>query len=178
MRRRLERRIEAFRDGGLPGPQARRIKARVEQDMEAARILGRTDALGQLVREAWTEGPEGPDPDALIDHLRPGLLRVDRELADRPIWRPPIERAARWIRPAVFAGATAAALFALTILPTLYPPAEGPGVAQADTPVRSLRAPGAAVMVIEGGDGVTIIWVLDQEDIPDSSRQSRPGGWA
>ena len=83
MRRRLHRRIEALRDGALAPRRARLAREQLESDPEAARVLRRTEALGRAIHDSWTEGPPGPDPEALVERLRPGLARIDRELAER-----------------------------------------------------------------------------------------------
>ena len=184
MRGRLHRRIEALRDGALPPRRTRQLRERLERDPEAARILRRTEALGRAVREAWTEGPPGPDPEALVARLRPDLAPIDREIAEgRPSQRL-LERIGHPLlgsrRPVFAAGAVAAALALIVLLPTLLPVIPPAGVARAEdaTVVRSLWQQENPVFVLEGEDGATIIWVLDEGDPDTSSRTSFSEGWA
>jgi hypothetical protein len=184
MRRRLHRRIEALRDEALPPHRAQPLRERLESDPEAAHIFRRTEALGQAIREAWTDAPPGPDPEALLARLRPDLARADREIAEQGAKWHLLDRVKAWLvgarRPVLAAGAAAAAVTLLVLLPPLMrviPPA---GVARAEdtTVVRSLRQQEKSVFVLEGGDGATIIWVLD-EGIPESSsRTPLAEGWA
>jgi hypothetical protein len=184
MRGRLHRRIEALRDGALPPRRARLVRERLESDPEAARILRRTEALGRAIHEAWTEGPPGPDPEALVERLRPGLARIDRELAEEGTGRRLLDRVVAWLvgarGPVLATGAFAAALALLVFLSTFLPVIPPSGVARAEetTVVRSLRQQGNSVFVLEGEDGATIIWVLDEGNPDTSSRTYLVDGWA
>jgi hypothetical protein len=82
------------------------------------------------------------------------------------------------MRPALVAGAVAAALLALTLIWPILPTTPGPGVAHAaDTTVRSLRQLGTPVMVLTGASGSTIIWIFDEAD-PDLSLGGVAGAWS
>jgi hypothetical protein len=174
VRVRDRRRIEAFRDGALPPDAARRLRQRMQEDVEAARVVEQTEVLGRAVREAWTDGPSGPDSEWLLAQVRPGLARIDRELAEEGGLRTIRDRAARWLMPVWNArwavSAAAAGLALLLLLPTLLPVTQTPGLAHAEagTVIRSLQQQERPVLVLEGADGATIIWVLDEED-PDVS---------
>ena len=136
----------------------------------------RTEALGRVIRDSWTEGPSAPDAEALIARLRPALVRVDREIAERgpaARLRERVRALTPPIRPVAFTVSLAAAALALMlVLPPLTPTGTGPGIAraQASTEVRSLRSPQSVrVFVLEGGDGCAIIWVVQDEVDPDRS---------
>jgi hypothetical protein len=107
--------------------------------------------------------------------LRAGLREIDRDLEALPLWRRGLDRVADRMRPALVAGATAAALIVLVALPPLIRSPEA--VAQTKTAVRSLRQLATPVVVLQGGDGTTIIWVLDPES-PDLSFEHVAEGWA
>jgi hypothetical protein len=175
VRRRLERRIEALRDGAISKGRADRLRELVSREPEASRVFERTETLGRAVRDACPDPPSAPDPEALILSLRAGLRDIDRELATLPLWRRGLDRVADRMRPALMAGATAAALVVLVALPPLIESPEA--VAQPKTAVRSLRQLATPVVVLEGGDGATIIWVLDPAN-PDLSLGHGPEGWA
>jgi hypothetical protein len=183
--RRLVRRVEAFRDGALSPKQASRVRDRLERDSDAADVLRRTEALGRVIHETWTDAPPAPDTESLLARLRPGLGRVDRQLEERSFPTRLGERL--WagvpsLRPmAVPAGIAAAVVGLLLLLPPLFPNIGGPGIAQASTEVRSLRSPqSVTVFVLEGGEGCAIIWVVEREAAdPDlSSNDPWWGGWS
>ena len=81
MRRRAERRIEAYHDGGLSRSGRERVERLLRRDLAGGRHLQKTAALGEMIREAWTEGPSAPMPEHLIGALRPAMARVDAERA-------------------------------------------------------------------------------------------------
>jgi hypothetical protein len=175
VRRRLERRIEALRDGAISKRRADRLHDLIGREPEASRVFQRTEVLGRAVRDAYPDPPRGPDPEALIVRLRAGLREIDRDLEALPLWRRGLDRVADRMRPALVAGATAAALIVLVALPPLIRSPEA--VAQTKTAVRSLRQLATPVVVLQGGDGTTIIWVLDPES-PDLSFEHVAEGWA
>jgi hypothetical protein len=78
------------------------------------------------------------------------------------------------------AGAAAAAVLLILLLPPIFSDAPTPGIARAEgaTAVRSLRQQMDPVLVFEGGDGVTIIWIFEQPEPDLSSGDSMMGGWA
>jgi hypothetical protein len=179
VRGRVHRRIEALRDGALSDDAARKLRQKVDQEPEAARVLEQTELLGRAIREAWNDGPPAPDPDRLIAQFRPGLARIDRELADHGRGRRLFDRVFPLRRPAVTLAAAAAALALFIGLPSIFPLVESSGVAHAETAtvIRSLRQQDKPVLVLEGADGATIIWVLDEEDPDISSGSPSRGAW-
>ncbi|MEE8559055.1 MAG: hypothetical protein V3T14_14320 [Myxococcota bacterium] len=176
MKRRLRRRLEALRDGALPLDVARRLSESLRDDPLATRILQETEVLGRAVREAWRDGPPAPDPERLIAKLRPGLARIDRELAGRGGARQLLDRLVSWPPrvPTLVTGVMAAALALVVLLPPLL--RTSPVLVEPTTQVLSLRQKENAVFVLNGWDGTTIIWVLDEED-PDLSEATSVGGW-
>lgn len=176
MNRRMRRRLEALRDGALPLDASRRLSESLRDDPLATRILEETEVLGGAVREAWREGPPARDPERLIAELRPGLARIDRELAGRGGARRLLDRLVSWPPrvPTLATGAIAAALALVVLLPPLL--RTSPVLADPTTLVRSLRQQEMPVFVLNGGDGTTIIWVIDEED-PDLSEAPSVGVW-
>ncbi len=121
MRRRVERRIEAYGDGALSRLERERVERRDLQEAECERHLRQTGALGELIREAWNEGPPSPSPEYVIGAVRPAMAAVDAERAAAPVWGRTLEHLASFVRPANVAlvGAAAAAVFLL--LPSSVP---------------------------------------------------------
>ena len=176
MNRRLRRRLEALRDGALPLEASRRLSESVRNDPLATRVLEETELLGRAVRESWREGPPAGNPDRLIAELRPGMARIDRELGERGSSVRILDRLLSWMPPApsLAAGAMVAALALVVLLPPLL--RTSPVLVEPTTLVQSLRQREQPVFVLNGGDGTTIIWVLDEED-PDLSEGTSVGGW-
>jgi len=78
-------------------------------------------ALGRLVREAWTEGPQAPSPEFLFAAIRPALAEIDRERRGRPSWSRAVDaflgRLSAVLRPSpAFAAAAAAAFLFMLVL--------------------------------------------------------------
>ena len=194
MRSRRERRIEAYRDGALEGHARQRIEARLERDVEARAYLRDSEALGRVVREAWTDTPTPPTPEALIAALRPEMARVDTDLAreERTARSRPLLDAARAfvrtvLRPAPLGMLAAAAAMALVFVWPSAPLPQAPttpvqlATTGADTRAASetdLGSPSAIydlaqgdtpLMIFEGTDGSTVIWMLDPDERLSSS---------
>lgn len=164
MRMRDERRIQALRDGALSSRVAARLRERIRDDAEAQRLLRSTEGLGRALR-ALDDAPTGPDPDAWMRRIRAGLREVDAEVERLPAWRRLLDRSGERLRPTLAVGAAATALVLLTLFsPVGIDGPAGPGVARAGTTVRSVRDLGTPVIVLEGGDGTTIIWLVDPDD--------------
>ena len=137
MRRRVERKIEAYRDGALSRSEGERVERMLRRDLSGERHLRQTEALGCMVREAWTEGPPGPTPEYLIGALRPAMSRVDTERAAAPLSERMLEQLVSWARPAATAGVACAAAVALfLLLPSSTPqrPDSSTGAGLAATP--------------------------------------------
>jgi hypothetical protein len=169
-RRRLERQLDALRDGLLDGREVAEIEDLLTSPTEA-------------VRQAWQEGPEAPPAERILAAIRPAMARIDAEV-DAP------SRLARWLarvrevpRLAPSLAATGAALIlALAIFATQLPTGVGPepgSAARVETAalpaaaatVYNLVPEAASVMLYEAGD-VTILWVTDDEE--DVSRLPTP----
>jgi len=118
----LDKRLSAYLDGALADSKRDRLERDLERDPALQKQLKRSQALGSLVREAWTEGPAAPPPDLLISALRPHLAAIARERRERPAWQRAFEQArvrlASWFGPMPLATSAAAAfLLALAMLP-------------------------------------------------------------
>lgn len=116
MRRRAERRIEAYHDGGLSRSGRERVERLLRRDLAGGRHLQKTAALGEMIREAWTEGPSAPTPEHLIAALRPAMARVDAERAAATLAERILEQLVSWARPAATAAVAGAAVVALFLL--------------------------------------------------------------
>lgn len=179
MRRRLEDKISLYRDGELPERERGRVEKRVARDPLARSYLGRVNWLGKRVRDSWKEGPPAPSPEYLISTLRPQMDRVDRELRSERL-----SRGLAWLRHSLrpapsFALAGAVALLLFVTLP-VEPPTEvvAPEAVQpapraiaiadrgplSDTPIYDLAEGDSPLMILEGADGSTLIWILDEPD--------------
>ncbi len=136
MRRRIDRRIEAYHDGALSRSAREKVERLLRKDLAGGRHLQKTAALGGMIREAWTEGPPAPTPEHLIAALRPAMTRLDAERAAASLSERILEQLVSWARPAAtaaVAGAAAVALFLL--LPSSMPlrPASSTGAGLAAT---------------------------------------------
>lgn len=178
-RERFERELGAYRDGELSRQRRQRLARRLECDPEAAERLRHGEALGQAIREAWSEGPPAPQAEVLLHGLRARLLAVDAELegARRPGW---LDRllGAYVPRPLPVLAATAALLLAAFLL------LEGGGEEPRGVEIAAWdETPGAADLVAEElptvyalesddpvflyegeGDAATVIWILTETD--------------
>lgn len=191
MKRARERRLDAFRDGEL-APRAReRVQRSLTRDPDAVRRVDDTERLGRAVRSAWSEGPPVPSADYLIAVLRPELRRIDRELEEEV---GAFSRLLGRLRLAVQPGPTGAlaaacALALFLALPTLFP--DGPavkiaafepawGVAASESeefaPIYDLAQSDRSLMILQGEDGSTVIWVLDEPE--PLSAAPNADGWA
>jgi hypothetical protein len=126
----FDKRVSAYADGALEGARRARIERELEQDPELRESLLRTQSLGRLVREAWTEGPAAPPTDFVLASLRSELAAIDRERRARPAWQQALERAriafGQWLGPApIAASASLAFLLALLVLPGAMDPVGG-----------------------------------------------------
>ena len=191
MRRTSERRLDAYRDGELSPGHRQRVEQRLAGDPEAARRVADTEQMGRAIRSAWSDGPPVPPADYLIAALRPEMRRIDRELAEDGALPRLLGRLRHAFRPApagVFA--VACALLLYLALPSLFPaePA-APLVAQAPTvlaaaveaeeefaPIYDLAQSDQALMILQGEDGSTVIWVLDEPE--PLSAAPAADGWA
>lgn len=121
----LEKRVSAYVDGALRGAKREQFERDLDGDSRLARQIERSRALGQLVREAWTEGPAAPSPDFLLATIRPALAEIDRERNARPSWRRSLDsalaRLSAALRPSPVLAAAAAVAFvvALAVMPRL-----------------------------------------------------------
>lgn len=146
--------------------------------------------LARLVREAWSEGPAAPSVDRLLADLRHGLARIDRELEAvpaRPGWRAVLQSLFAPAAVGGLAGAAAVAVLALVMLsgePGIAPTqasapsriaAVRPASVDDASPISDLHS-SSALLVFEGDDGSTVIWVVEGNDDESSSRRvATPG---
>ena len=172
MRRHLEKWLDAFRDGALSETQMRRAERRLAADPESAGRVAETEQLGRAVRSAWSDGPRSPSPEYLIAALRPELTRIDAELGVRQRLAAFLERLVADARaalpsPAVAAGACAALLLLFTVPTLMDPPHALPHTQLSNfrvpetTPIYDLAQGERPLMIFEGPDGSTVIWILD-----------------
>jgi len=183
MKRRDEERIEAYRDGALAPRRHATVERSLRDDPEHAGHLRRTEALGDLVREVWSEGPPAPRADMVIQSLRPALARVDAELEDAPSLRLWWRRLRDSLGPVPIAAAAATAVVALALAgPELVrgpdsglstagvaPALVSPGVGS-PTAIYDLSQDGPRpLMIFQGDDGSTVIWILDIPDEPSTA---------
>lgn len=118
----LDKRLSAYLDGALEDVKRERLEREIEREPALQAQLRRTQSLGSLVREAWSEGPAAPAPEFLIAALRPQIAAIARERRARPSWQRGLEqvrlRLGSWFGPMPLAASAAAAfLVALAILP-------------------------------------------------------------
>jgi hypothetical protein len=176
MRRSREQKIDAYRDGALSPRRHAALARELAADAEGQAHLRQSEAVGRAVREVWSEGPPAPRVDLLIQSLRPAMARVDAEIAERPS---AARSAARWLGqvrdllgPVPLALAGAAAVLALALAsPDALRGSDGAGVATAGIGSQSFGmgspsaiydlAQDAPLMIFEGEDGSTVIWILD-----------------
>ena len=123
----FDKRLSAYQDGALADAKRDRLLRDLERDPALQKQLKRSQALGGLVREAWTEGPAAPPPELLISALRPQLAAIARARRERPAWVRALEQArvqfARWVGPVpLVTSAAAAFLLALVLLPSTNDP--------------------------------------------------------
>jgi anti-sigma factor RsiW len=83
VKRGRERKLEAYRDGALGESERRRLERDLERDVDAARYVERSAALGALIRQAWSEGPPAPSAERLLASIAPEMRRIDVERAPR-----------------------------------------------------------------------------------------------
>ena len=178
---RLDRKLEAYRDGALSPRERRKLEARLEDDPEAAFSLRRGEALGQAIRTSWTEGPQAPTPEMLIASLRPKLAVVDRELEARPKWLRFFDSTRGSVQAVPgFSLAAACALAMLYFMPSGADPHLADGTAAASVTEMKVENPAYPIydlagehplMILEGEDGSTVSWILDQpEQLEELSR--------
>ena len=180
MRRFREQKIDAYRDGALSPRRRAAVGRRLSGDREAQAYLRQSEAIGRAVREVWSEGPPAPRVDLLIQSLRPFMARLDEEIAER-------SSAARWLArvrdllgPVPLALAGAAAMLALALAtPGLLRGPDGadasgspvstagigsqPSVVGSPSAIYDL-AQDTPLMIFQGEDGSTVIWILEAPD--------------
>jgi hypothetical protein len=137
------------------------------------------EAFGAAIRESWAEGPRAPSPDFMINALRPELARIDEELAANSPW----QRTRRYLgtmlppipTPALAGSVVAVILLVVLGFPLLDPDRDAPSEAMAN-----FGSPGAIydlnqgrqqLLVYELDDGVTVIWMLDDQEEDSVSRR-------
>ncbi len=172
MRRQRERQLGAYRDRELSPRARRRVERQLQSHAESARQLDQLETLGAMVREAWNEGPPAPAPEFLVNGLRSELRKLDVELAARSPGRRLRQRLGELLRPVpvtALAGSVMAAFFLVWLgspvvdkghpvlawsVPTLASPAA----------IYDLDQVGNSLLVYELDDGVTVIWLLEEDE--------------
>ena len=175
MRRgRLERQLGAYRDGELSPEQREGLAERLERDAGTGRLLARGEALGRVVREAWTDGPPAPDTEHLLASLRPGFARVDAEIeSGHGAWTTAIRRAFAVSPTPALAGAATLVVAALLLFS--LPTTDAIPVADAEPTIFALGGDyPLLVFEAEGEDAATVIWVIEGGD--DLSQDLFAGG--
>ena len=179
MKRRLEQKIDAYRDGALSERARDAFERRLAGAPDIQAHLRRSEALGRAVREVWAEGPPAPRVDLVIQALRPEMARVDAENAQgAPLvasLRDWLGRARDRLGPVPLAAAGAAAALALALAsPGLWqnsdPASRSVSVAGIGAP--SFSSPSAIydlsqdapLMIFQGDAGETVIWILEAPD--------------
>ena len=144
--------LDAYHDGELRGPRRWQVRRHLDGCAACRETLAEIEPLGLLVREvAGTVAT----PDLWAD--------VARRLPVRPRTAVPRRRRFRpsFAMPAFGAAAAAALVAALT----LGGPADWTGLlwTAPQAVVHSLNTHGRPVMVLQGPDDETIIWLMDED---------------
>ena len=185
MRRRRERQLDTYRDGELSPRARQRLERELELDAAGTRRLAEMAQLGSVIREAWTDGPPAPAPEFLVNALRSELRRVDKQRAQRSLGRRLRQRLGELLRPVPVTALAGGAMAAL-LLVWLGSPVVDQGYPVASESLPTLASPaaiydldqsgaGGPLLVYELEDGVTVIWLLE-EDAKISSLP-RGGSW-
>jgi anti-sigma-K factor RskA len=162
-----EETLQAYHDGELGFFARRRVERQIAGSPEARETLESLALVGELVRESQATGPA---PDLWAD--------IARELPARPIEaagpvaetaRPSWVDAVAWLfRPAPAAVAAVAAAAVAIFVWSGNESATGMDVVQYLDPGDN------SVMLLQGQDDATIIWVMEPAtDTSSSSRESR-----
>ena len=185
------RRLDAYRDGAMPPRARRRFERELERSPELSVEIARRDALGRLLREAWSDGPEAPSPEYLISAVRPQLARIDRERTEEPAWRQAWQGLRRFVSPVPATALAGAALILLVVLARPEPTADlwATSTAFDSSPLGTLETgmpaaeseglqafsvgmPSAVydvaqgespLMLFEAADGTVVFWLIDEE---------------
>jgi hypothetical protein len=163
MRRPSEEMLQAYHDGELGFLARRRVERQLAASPEAREALRGLALVGELVRESQTD-LAAPDLWAGIARQLPAAAAPAeaRGLGDA------LSDALGWLfRPAGAALATAAAAAAAVFVLSGNEPA---GVADV---VQYLDPGDNSVMLLQGEDEATIIWVMEPVATDTSSRESR-----
>ncbi|TDJ05294.1 MAG: hypothetical protein E2O71_11625 [Deltaproteobacteria bacterium] len=185
MRRRRERQLDTYRDGELSPRARQRLERELELDAAGTRRLAEMAQLGSVIREAWTDGPPAPAPEFLVNALRSELRRVDKQRAQRSLGRRLRQRLGELLRPVPVTALAGGAMAGL-LLVWLGSPVVDQGYPVASESLPTLASPaaiydldqsgaGGPLLVYELEDGVTVIWLLE-EDAKISSLP-RGGSW-
>jgi anti-sigma factor RsiW len=177
-RKRLQRELDALRDGALPTERAARLEALLASDSVAGADLRRTRALGSMVREAWPDGPAAPDSERLLAALRPELRRIDAEVGTpSPLrsWLATVLDTPRLVPTLATTGAAfalAVAFFSVPVDDTAVQlsvratlPAAQLAVGRASEPtVYDLETGVSSSVMVYEQDGSTLLWLNEGAD--------------
>lgn len=146
--------LDAYHDGELRGPRRWQVRRHLDGCDSCRETLAEIEPLGHWVREA--AGP-AQTPDLWADVER--RLPVRPRTVTTPLWRRfrPV-----FTMPALGAAAAAALVAALTLG---GPAIDWTGLFETtpQTVVQSLNTHGRPVMVLNGPDDETIIWLMDDD---------------
>ncbi len=172
-RGRDERSLEAYHDGELGWLARRRFERRLARSPELRRELAALERLGELAREAEAEAT-APDLWSSIARELPAI-DAERE-AQRGGWLGWLTGGGGDLRPLAAAAAVGEAAVAL-----LYdrggeqPIREGGAPEPSPSVVRWIDPGSNGVLLLEGNQRATIIWVLDAPAETSGSRGGRHG---
>jgi hypothetical protein len=165
-REEVERWLDLYHDGELRGLRRWRFERLLRRNPGLRRELAVRGELGALLREASAATGE-PDlwaniASQIADRPRSGgAVKAARTPRSAPTsgafwgWLSPLR-----IGPVIAGVATAAALYLAPVAPTTEPVARA---AAHHGVVRSIQSRGRPVVVLEGSDEATIIWLMDRE---------------
>jgi anti-sigma factor RsiW len=157
--------LHAYHDGELGALARWRTRRRLARDPSARAELARLAELRGLVRELAADPPTPDLWPGVASRLGAIDAAAGREASTPGRTGPSILRA--WLRPLAAGALVAAAATAWLVLSAPTETAQG-GV------VRWIYTKGKPVMVLEGGEDATIIWLLDET--PGEQTRGRRAG--
>ncbi len=144
--------LDAYHDGELSGPRRWQVRRHLDRCDACRETLAGFEPLGRWLREV-AGSVEAPDLWAEVERQLPVRSRMPVSLRRR--FRPV------FAMPALGAAVAAALVAALTLSDsTDWADLFG---AAPETVVRSLNTHGRSVMVLDGPDDETIIWLMDED---------------
>jgi hypothetical protein len=160
---RPQRLLNAYHDGELSGFSRWWLERRLRHSPALQRELRELEGLSGLLQTAREEtAAEVAQMGEVWPGVVSGLAAIDaRRRAATRLSEEERSRGWGWLRwPSLVAGAAAAAVVALVVVPALMRQALAPEPGASGT-LRYLDTDGQAVMVSEGREETTIIWLMD-----------------